>query len=173
MTEKPEVVDESLQNLPVAAANPNIKAEFRGIIVTSDVAGAGTDAGVELWLTDTAGKTVGPISISANSRKVFLDAMEKGKTDEIRISLIEDFGQLYKIAVRHDGKGANDDWHLDRIELTGSDGIAGQGSKPLLVYKLTINTVLVIQQKQILFGYQNSGIKSLRCFIKHQDSFQN
>ena len=42
---------------------PEIKSIFDGVVHTSDKLGAGTDARVEIWLTGTNGKTVGPISV--------------------------------------------------------------------------------------------------------------
>ena len=75
-----------------------IKTKFKGIVVTSDILGAGTDANVEIWLTDSTGKTAGPIKITEQG-----DAMERNQRNPITIKLISDLIDLYKIALRHDG----------------------------------------------------------------------
>ena len=131
---KPVVIPE-VTNGSVAPVNPEVKAEFSGIIVTSDKMGAGTDAGVDVWLTDTNGKTVGPITVREDRPGEYNSAMERGKTDDIVIRLTEDFGKLYKIAVRQDGKKAADEWHLDRIELGRTDGATDERDVPFVFKK--------------------------------------
>ena len=46
---------------------------------------AGTDANVEIWLTDQTGKTAGPIKITEKG-----DAMERGQSNPITINLISE-----------------------------------------------------------------------------------
>ena len=95
---------------------PEIKTKFNGLVITSDKRHAGTDATVEIWLTDSTGKTAGPLKITEKG-----DAMERGQRNPIVITLISDLVDLYKIAIRHDGSQKYPDWHLDRIELTMVD----------------------------------------------------
>ena len=46
---------------------------------------AGTDANVEIWLTDQTGKTAGPIKITEKG-----DAMERAQSNPITINLISE-----------------------------------------------------------------------------------
>ena len=79
--------------------------------------GAGTDARVELWLTGTNGKTVGPIRVSEQGG----DSMEQGQTNPITIRLIDEISHIYKVTVRQDGSKMADQWHLNKIVLVGKN----------------------------------------------------
>ena len=120
--------DKPVQNVPLITVDtfdvvPDVfpvdivKTQFTGFLNTSDILGAGTDAGVELWLTDTHGETVGPIQLREPNGN-YDAAMERGQQDCIIIDLDTDIGDLYKIAVRQDGAKVNSDWHLASVELT-------------------------------------------------------
>ena len=54
LAEKPvvPVVAPVQQSAKPAKVDPAIKSKFSGVVVTGDKLGAGTDARVEIWLTD-------------------------------------------------------------------------------------------------------------------------
>ena len=91
---------------------PEFKTKFKGLVVTADKLGAGTDAKVSIWLTDVNGLVVGPLTIREDG-----DSMERGQKNEIAITLLDQMAELYKVAVLQDGSKLKDDWLLDRIEL--------------------------------------------------------
>ena len=58
---------------------------------TSDRQMAGTDANVEIWLTDQTGKTAGPIKITEKG-----DAMERAQSNPITINLISELKGIFE-----------------------------------------------------------------------------
>ena len=100
----------------VVKQKPVIKTKLKGCVVTSDKRGAGTDANVTIWLTDSNGKTAGAMIKEEGG-----DAMERGQSNKIAINLIDQLADVYKVQIQHDGKGAGSDWHLERVELVMLD----------------------------------------------------
>ena len=107
----------------------HLKTKLEGCVVTSDKRGAGTDANVTIWLTDSNGKTIGAMIKEEEFRRVRQikrikkggDAMERGQSNKIAINLIDKLADVYKVQIQHDGKGAGSDWHLERVELVMLD----------------------------------------------------
>lgn len=104
------------------APDLSIKTKLRGLVVTSDIKGAGTDAKVQIWITDSQGKTAGPITMQEKGG----DAMERGQRNPLEVNLIDCLRDIYKIAISHDGSKTNPDWHLERIELSLVDLKTGE-----------------------------------------------
>jgi hypothetical protein len=79
---------------------------------TSDAKGAATDAGVHIELIDTGGASSGRKQLVTSAP----DAFERGKVDEFRIKC-QALGNLTKLHIGHDGKGAHPAWHLAKVRL--------------------------------------------------------
>ena len=114
---KPVLIEPVVETLLTPTPDLSIKSKFTGYVVTSDKFGAGTDSKVDIWFTDSNGKTAGPITMQENGG----DSMERGQKNELQVNLIDKLVDIYKIAIRHDGAKPGDQWHLDRIELEAVD----------------------------------------------------
>lgn len=82
------------------------------VTFTSDLKGAGTDAGVHIELIDASGASSGRQQLLTSAP----DAWERGKADEFRIKC-QALGNLTKLRIGHDGKGAHPAWHLAKVRV--------------------------------------------------------
>lgn len=83
------------------------------VIYTSDVRGAGTDAGVYVELIDSDAATSGRKQLLSPAP----DAFERGKVDEFNLKC-QALGDLAKLRIGHDGKGARPAWHLSKVRAS-------------------------------------------------------
>lgn len=79
---------------------------------TSDIRGAGTDAGVHAELLDAAGASSGRQQLSAPTGAH--DAFGRGRVGEFRLRC-QALGDLVKLRIGHDGKGTQPGWHLSKV----------------------------------------------------------
>ncbi|MEW5311146.1 MAG: hypothetical protein WDW38_002885 [Sanguina aurantia] len=79
-------------------------------VTTSDIKGAGTDAGIEINLLGATGET-GYHPLMAN-----YDTFERGQEDAFTL-LMKDVGQPQALLVRSDGKSRKPTWHMDFASL--------------------------------------------------------
>lgn len=98
----PEVKQEVTPEV-IPEVDTTIKTKFTGHVRTSDRLYAGTDAKVNIWFTDSTGKTAGPITMQEKGG----DSMERGQVNQLIVNLIDKdsarnrltnrFGMLYKM----------------------------------------------------------------------------
>ncbi|KAE8636810.1 hypothetical protein XENTR_v10003144 [Xenopus tropicalis] len=81
-------------------------------VFTGTVWGAGTDANVYAAIYGELGDTGERQLKKANH----LNKFERGQEDIFTIKAV-DLGELKKLKIRHDNKGANAGWFLDRVEI--------------------------------------------------------
>ena len=78
--------------------------KLQGLVVTSDLLGAGADGKVQMWFTDSRGVTVGPVTV----READDNAMERGQESPISVTLSEELIDLYKVSITQNGTLRND-----------------------------------------------------------------
>lgn len=84
-----------------------MKIPYEVQIHTSDLQGAGTDAGVFITLMGTQGHS-SEIQLESLKRDFEQDAV-----DVFRLYGIQDLGSITGIRLRHDNRGASPGWHVD------------------------------------------------------------
>nr|XP_015194523.1 PREDICTED: lipoxygenase homology domain-containing protein 1 isoform X1 [Lepisosteus oculatus] len=82
-------------------------------VKTSDVSGAGTDANVFLIIFGENGDT-GTIALKESNKR---NKFERKQTDVFKFPDMLSLGELSKIRVWHDNKGAGAGWHLEFIDV--------------------------------------------------------
>jgi hypothetical protein len=82
------------------------------VTFTSDAKGAATDASVHIELIDAGGASSGRKQLRTSAP----DAFERGKVDEFRIKC-QALGNLIKLRIGQDGKGAHPAWHLAKVRV--------------------------------------------------------
>lgn len=89
------------------------------VVFTSDVRGSGTDACVFIDIVGEAGSTgLQELKLFSNPEAAF----ERGSRDEFIVTG-KDVGSVFsRIRIGHDNTGIDPAWHLDRVEVMGSDG---------------------------------------------------
>ena len=92
---------------------PNPVVKLKLVAYTSDKLFAGTKAKVSIWLTDTNGKTRGPLLLEN-----YETGFDRNTETLLEIELQDDFDELHKISVKTDGSVLGSMWHLNRIEVT-------------------------------------------------------
>lgn len=80
------------------------------VTYTSHMRGAGTDACPYVELIDSNGASSGRKQLLTSAP----DAFERGKVDEFRIKC-QAVGNLVKLKIGHDGRGAKPAWHLSKV----------------------------------------------------------
>ncbi|XP_042531150.1 lipoxygenase homology domain-containing protein 1 isoform X3 [Dipodomys spectabilis] len=86
-------------------------ARYRVTVCTGELEGAGTDANVYLCLYGDVGDTGERLLYNCrNNTELF----EKGNADEFTIESVT-MRKVRRVRVRHDGKGSNSSWYLDRV----------------------------------------------------------
>ncbi|CAD5121003.1 DgyrCDS9547 [Dimorphilus gyrociliatus] len=86
--------------------------DYRVIVFTADVSGAGTNANVYLSLTGDMGDS-GEIHLSKSQN---FDKFEQNQEDVFNLTF-PDIGRLSKAKIRHDNKGIGSSWFLGHIEV--------------------------------------------------------
>ncbi|KAG1662011.1 hypothetical protein FOA52_009500 [Chlamydomonas sp. UWO 241] len=100
--------------LEVSHTDPRLNMpEYKIIVHTSAIPGAGTDANVSLDITGTV-RASGPRALKGKG-----NLFEGGAADEFRFKM-PDLGELRQLEVWHDNGGLGAAWHLDYIEVQNS-----------------------------------------------------
>eukprot|EP00873_Tetraselmis_striata_P010472 jgi/Tetstr1/430736/TSEL_020527.t1 len=95
---------------PIGTDKAIVDNTYQIVVHTSDIKGAGTDAGVSVDLSGPRGKT-GPLRLDDSK-----DNFERGKVDTFTVTAA-DVGAVEELRVWHDSKGVGAAWHLDMIEV--------------------------------------------------------
>ncbi|GIL93968.1 hypothetical protein Vretimale_245, partial [Volvox reticuliferus] len=99
--------------LPASLENPaNKRTNYRVLVVTSDRAGAGTDANVFIDIFGVNGTNTGRVLLNNKGND-----FERGQSDTFTIAG-RDVGPMKKIRIGHDNSGIGAAWHLNRVEVT-------------------------------------------------------
>lgn len=133
---------------------------YRVVVVTSDIKGAGTDARVFVQLKGQTGATERfPLETSANN-------FERGQRDLFTLRKVKRVGALQSILIGHDASGVGPAWHMSHAEVTDEATgktyffpcnqwfdakvgdkktereltVADPGSSAPVMYKLTVHT---------------------------------
>ena len=93
---------------------PEYKTFLVGKVTTADKYFSGTDADVQMYVTDSNGVVVGPVDLKDSQKS---KTMERGSVDIVMIQSTVAIADLYKIQVRHNGSGPFSNWTLEKIEL--------------------------------------------------------
>lgn len=101
----------SKELLPGGAGGGPAGATYSLTLHTSDLRGAGTDAGVEVNIIGSGGAT-GWQRLAAGQ-----SAFERGCVDSFRLAGLPDVGQVSKLVVRSDGRAQEPGWHLHKVVL--------------------------------------------------------
>ncbi|KAM8782296.1 lipoxygenase homology domain-containing protein 1 isoform 3-T3 [Rhynchonycteris naso] len=86
-------------------------ARFRVTICTGDFEGAGTNANVYLCLFGDVGDTGERLMYNCRNSDIMF---QKGNADEFTIECVT-MRKVRRVRIRHDGKGGNSGWFLDRV----------------------------------------------------------
>ena len=85
-------------------------ARYKIAVYTSDLRGAGTDAGVTCILAGEAATTA---TLKLENSK---DNFERGRRDEFTVDGV-DVGRMTALTIGHDGRGLAPAWHLQHVEV--------------------------------------------------------
>ena len=86
------------------------------LVETGNKLGSGTDANVFLIIYGDKGQTNKiPLNKSLSNKNPF----EKGTKDLFKV-IISSVGEISKINISHDGKGAGAGWYVESIEITNT-----------------------------------------------------
>eukprot|EP00775_Hariotina_reticulata_P001782 gene1782-2116_t len=110
--------DDGLVRRRLQPTSVSSSVDYRVTTHTSDLRGAGTDAGVWIELIgELNGKcTQGPRLLLDTSANNF----ERGAVDTFLLKKQRCLGRLTAIRIGHDNKGFGPGWHLDHVEVTDS-----------------------------------------------------
>jgi len=99
---------------PKDPAMPDYKTFLVGKVTTADKYFSGTDADVQMFVTDSNGVVIGPVDLKDSQKS---KTMERGSVDIVMIQSTVEIADLYKVQVMHNGSGAFSNWGLNTIEL--------------------------------------------------------
>ncbi|RNA20947.1 lipoxygenase homology domain-containing 1 isoform X1, partial [Brachionus plicatilis] len=94
--------------------------DYKILVKTSDISGAGTDANVFITLFGENGDTG---ELELKKTKALSNLFEKGQTDEFNFKDILSVGEITKLRIWHDNTGnllGNTHWHLDSVQIHDS-----------------------------------------------------
>ena len=109
---------------------------------------------------------MGPISVAEKGG----DAMERGQKNKLQVNLVDELAELYKVTVRQDGSKLNDDWYLDRIELSQVDLATGRVSSDppsIFIFKKWIKARKLYDQGKDGNNPQEYKIRIQTADVKH------
>lgn len=87
--------------------------DFKVLVKTGDVKGAGTDSNVYIVLVDEDGDKSRNVLLDCNWRNDF----EQGNTDTFQIRNVPSLGHVKTINLWRDTSGVNDDWFVEYIKI--------------------------------------------------------
>jgi len=99
---------------PEDPATPDYKTFLVGKVTTADKYFSGTDADVQMFVTDSNGVVIGPVDLKDSQKS---KTMERGSVDIVMIQSTVEIADIYKVQVMHNGSGAFSNWGLNTIEL--------------------------------------------------------
>jgi len=89
------------------------KVDFKILVKTGDVKGAGTDSNVYCILIDKNGARSDDILLDV----VFRNDFEKGNVDVFKVKNVSHLDEVTEIILKRDESGINDDWFVEYIKV--------------------------------------------------------
>ncbi|KAM3867839.1 lipoxygenase homology domain-containing protein 1 [Diretmus argenteus] len=91
-----------------------VPVKYEIIVITGDVKGAGTDAGVLITMYGVNGD-----SGKRQLRQRFRNLFERGQTDRFVLEML-DLGELLRVRIEHDNSTTNSGWYCECVEVTNT-----------------------------------------------------